>query len=439
MDQLPKIVPERLKGTATAGVHPDPDLLAAFLEKSLKPAEQAEVVGHLASCADCREIASLAAPELQLQRVAVAAGSPVSAVAAMPAVAARSPRWFQSQFLRWGAAVACVAVVAAAVLLSRKQNNQFASVTPTVAPVPQVSSDESDKDKDESVARNVVRRNYQLQDRLKKKSGAPSRDEEAFRAPASAQTAGSAGASFGTGGGVSGGLVTNSKTTVAAKVPPPPPLPLSIAHDQANQDLPVVGRNTAALTTDQAKQKEEVADKKPAAPISTSESVTVNATQIEVQGEAAPVQEPAKSVEANKDLDLKSTEISHGYAARAIGSFHSDLRLPVPRWTLSPEGRLLESADAGVSWKTVPVAEKTVLRALCVNGKEVWVGGAQGTLYYTSDSGARWEQVKPAANGRTLTADIATIEFTDPQHGKLTTANKEIWTTADGGKSWQAN
>jgi photosystem II stability/assembly factor-like uncharacterized protein len=29
------------------------------------------------------------------------------------------------------------------------------------------------------------------------------------------------------------------------------------------------------------------------------------------------------------------------------------------------------------------------------------------------------------------------IEFIDVQHGKLTTASREIWTTSDGGQSWQ--
>jgi photosystem II stability/assembly factor-like uncharacterized protein len=45
-------------------------------------------------------------------------------------------------------------------------------------------------------------------------------------------------------------------------------------------------------------------------------------------------------------------------------------------------------------------------------------------------------QVKPAMSGSTLTADIAGIAFTDPQHGKITTSNGETWTTEDAGQSW---
>jgi photosystem II stability/assembly factor-like uncharacterized protein len=39
-------------------------------------------------------------------------------------------------------------------------------------------------------------------------------------------------------------------------------------------------------------------------------------------------------------------------------------------------------------------------------------------------------------SGSTLTADIAGIAFTDPQHGKITTSNGETWTTEDAGQSW---
>jgi photosystem II stability/assembly factor-like uncharacterized protein len=36
-----------------------------------------------------------------------------------------------------------------------------------------------------------------------------------------------------------------------------------------------------------------------------------------------------------------------------------------------------------------------------------------------------------------LTADIAAIEFTDLQHGKITTSAGEVWTTEDAGQTWR--
>ena len=65
MEQLPKIVQQRLQATAKAGVHPDPDLLTAFAEKSLNERERGQVLQHLAQCADCRNVISLAIPEVE--------------------------------------------------------------------------------------------------------------------------------------------------------------------------------------------------------------------------------------------------------------------------------------------------------------------------------------------------------------------------------------
>ena len=101
MEQLPKIVQQRLQGPAQPGVHPDPDLLTAFAEKSLNDRERAHVLQHLAECADCREVLSLATPAIE------------------PALAPGPERskWLSWPVLRWGALAACVVVVSAAVTL----------------------------------------------------------------------------------------------------------------------------------------------------------------------------------------------------------------------------------------------------------------------------------------------------------------------------------
>ena len=101
MEQPPKIVQQRLREAQTPGIHPDPDLLAAFAEKSLNDRERVQVLQHLADCADCREVVLLATPEIK------AAPSPSPT---------RSP-WLSWPMLRWGALAACVVVVGAAVTL----------------------------------------------------------------------------------------------------------------------------------------------------------------------------------------------------------------------------------------------------------------------------------------------------------------------------------
>src|SRR5579872_1804555 len=101
MEQLPKIVTQRLQATAKPGVHPDPDLLTAFAENSLGERERSQVLQHLAQCGDCRSVVTLALPEAE------------QAFATAPL---KSP-WLSWPVLRWGALAACVVVVSAAVTL----------------------------------------------------------------------------------------------------------------------------------------------------------------------------------------------------------------------------------------------------------------------------------------------------------------------------------
>jgi hypothetical protein len=137
-------------------------------------------------------------------------------------------------------------------------------------------------------------------------------------------------------------------------------------------------------------------------------------------------------------------------------------------WSLNPAGRLQRSFDQGKTWLPVDVnanpdlyaaslavavapsmekakdAQKTskaptslTFRALAVAGSDVWVGGSGGALYHSVDAGSHWTRVVPATSGTVLTNDIVSLEFSDPQHGKLSTSAGEAWTTADAGQTWQ--
>jgi len=108
-----------------------------------------------------------------------------------------------------------------------------------------------------------------------------------------------------------------------------------------------------------------------------------------------------------------------------------------PRWTLSSDGTLQRSRDSGRTWQTIQVADNTNFRALAANGLEIWVGGAAGALFHSSDAGQHWTQARPVANGEALADDIIGVEFTDTLHGKVTTSVQEIWITADAGQTWQ--
>lgn len=110
---------------------------------------------------------------------------------------------------------------------------------------------------------------------------------------------------------------------------------------------------------------------------------------------------------------------------------------PPTRWMLSPAGALLRSTDAGKNWQTVPFIGSVAFHAVAVFGLNVWVGGQGGALYYSPDDGNQWQRLSPSSDDATLTEDITALSFSDAQHGSLTTAGGQTWTTSNGGLAWQ--
>lgn len=82
-------------------------------------------------------------------------------------------------------------------------------------------------------------------------------------------------------------------------------------------------------------------------------------------------------------------------------------------------------------------AASPIFRTVAAAGTEVWAGGSNGALYHSLDAGTRWIRVAPVSGAVRLTGDIVALEFSDSQHGRLTTSASEVWTTADDGQTWQ--
>lgn len=108
-----------------------------------------------------------------------------------------------------------------------------------------------------------------------------------------------------------------------------------------------------------------------------------------------------------------------------------------PKWRLASNGSLQRTTDASKTWETISVSDGMRFLTLFSLGNEVWVGGERGALYHSSDAGSHWISLKPSVDGQSLTGNLAAIEFLDPQHGKVTTSDHEVWTTEDAGQSWQ--
>jgi hypothetical protein len=183
--------------------------------------------------------------------------------------------------------------------------------------------------------------------------------------------------------------------------------------------------------------------------------------------ETVEVSAQAEQVQAT----TSSTTGRAGIGGRNLSQLASVSEAPQPRWNINATGALQRSLDQGSTWQTVDVAagpasvtsttsveivakssrskEKDaakarkqdtaslLFRAVAANGSDVWAGGSSGALYHSADAGNTWTRVFPSSSGATLTGDIISLEFSEPQHGKLSTSTSEVWSTSDGGQSWQ--
>ncbi len=429
MEQLPKIVQRRLQATAKPGVHPDPDLLAAFVEKSLTDRERSQVLQHLADCPDCRDVMTLAMPKIE----------------STPSPSAERSLWLSWPVLRWGALAACVVVVGAAVTLHFQ---------------PRQVEETSIAEKAPAAPASVTAENKVPQQ--------PPREKLAANIPPPAPF--QSGRDLGVAGKLAKQREESRDAATVARAAASEPRRLD--QDKKDRELsnnrladtiqpadkptPSAGMMVAAAPVPSAKaakaapQGEARNETVASAPSAMTDTVTVlEAVQVperKTKDEATPNEARKENQAARAGAvggaamgGRKTDSLSAQMAEAASGNYAKRSRAAynAPRWTLSADGVLQRSFDSGKTWQTIPVASDVAFRALAANDSDIWVGGAAGALYHSSDAGQHWVRVYPAADGQSLTADIATVEFSDTQHGKLTTSTHETWITSNAGETWQ--
>jgi hypothetical protein len=192
---------------------------------------------------------------------------------------------------------------------------------------------------------------------------------------------------------------------------------------------PPPARSGAVSAEEQARERNENHDSDAQA---ATETVTVEAEAPMIQ----TAQATAGSTKDESDKKAKNAEQAGLSGAVRHVQLQSATNKTAVRWTLSSDGALQRSLDSGKTWQTISVANHVAFRALAANDSDIWVGGAAGALYHSSDAGQHWTQVKPVAGGKPLTADIVSVEFSDPQHGSVRASSHETWVTSDGGVTW---
>jgi Photosynthesis system II assembly factor YCF48 len=436
MEQLPKIAQQRLQATAKAGVHPDPDLLTAFAEKSLNECERNQVLQHLGECTDCRSVLALAMPEAKFG----------------PAASPQRSPWLAWPMLRWGALAACVVIVSTAITLrhERQQGSEHVVATnaPAVAaPASRPAESQFAGQANEKASANIDSRSGLQSDRdfaATSKSAKQRGDETRLTSKAPVMN------------GLNEPALNGLKETEELK-----------KNSAVNDSLARAGDSGAIVSTNKPSQspgEQTSAVMAPAAPpapnavteatkagMAQSESVPMRKT---AQGTDQKTQK-AKDESPRNELDANARAVGgilsgdqktdKAAAESGFGTYDGPRRtktlsaksMAASRWTVSVNGEVQRSIDSGKTWQTIPVANNVKFHALAANDADIWVGGSAGGLYHSTDDGRHWTQITPSVDGKPLTADIIGLEFIDAQHGSLTTDAHDIWTTSDGGGTWQ--
>jgi hypothetical protein len=422
---VPKIVKYRLRaggpGRPVDPSHPDADVLAAFTEQALSQAERETVLGHLALCADCREVAVLALPATE----AVAAFARTDAVAAeaetVSTPIANNPRrnWFawadmRSFNLRWAALAAGVAVAlfAGYVGLGHHRNPvspgtaQTAISTGPSAPGPsnpgQIASALPPQNSLEADASKTLAQPATTKESHEISSG---HMQTAF---AKKSAVGQPGALAANNRGAQSAASTEMSAAVAGNLPSSTP---ASANGPVETSAATTEVATASSDTDEMARRQTPSVEKAKPPV--DETVAGKTT---IAAARAPM------------------------ALQANGAFATSSALPAATlkqgtiWMVAA-GILKRSLDGGRSWQTALEGEHLWL-CYAAHGQEVWAGGQAGALQHSNDGGASWHSIAVTARGQSLNSDVIHIDVQYPKIA-LITASQEVWSSSDGGKTWE--
>jgi hypothetical protein len=429
MTEVPKIVHDRLRATelahaASGPSHPDADLLTAFAEQALLPAQRDGVLQHLAACGDCRELVALALPP---EAIAITPGTAQPESVQMP-LQTKSEKNRLTTFawptLRW-AALAAGVVVASSVLLLRSNKQAVVVVSssyPTsAAPSPTVPIQKTQPLNQVSTSTRTdvakVVPESSSPKNLKADQAAPSPTQtDSGMLMADAKIAGAKKDSFRT-----------DKLSAAGAQALDSPAPRSVTESVEVSDASIATEPAPSAAANLMARDEAPAIEKakPASP------EIVGAQPVAMQQSGANKQMETSAARASGAAP--SAAVNYGYVLKketlAKQAFAPSFKLKIAA------GFLQRSVDDGLNWQ-IGLRSDHPLLCYVILDWDVWAGGQAGTLFHSTDGGVTWVTVQPTVKTQSLSTDIVHIKVQATQV-LVSTSNNETWTTADNGKTWE--
>lgn len=103
-------------------------------------------------------------------------------------------------------------------------------------------------------------------------------------------------------------------------------------------------------------------------------------------------------------------------------------------WAVGNGGVIIHTEDGGKTWVSQEGSDTVALnKVFFVSEKEGWVGGANGTFLHTNNGGETWNKEDIKA-----WADIAGIFFINPSAGWVLSGGR-VFRTRDSGKNWDSS
>lgn len=356
---------------AAADPHPEAELLTAFAERSLAQSERELVLNHLARCAECRQIITLALPVTETEPV-IRAGS-------------ARPSWISWPALRWGfATAAIVALISLGVFQyeHRQKGDQLASKSSVHE---QIAANASSPEQSEAAPPS--------KERAQPLSSAAGKRETAVRsqpAPAKNDFQAATGARGSEGMRSKAGAVAVAGNRAADQL-------IQSQAPGVSQDQPYINSDVVkakAAVTVQASAQSAPAFAPPNIPLQTAPSLMQRASPRWTITATGGLQ---RSFDAGKTWEDVNVNANAGQAQKKL-VFRSVAAMGPEVWAGGSGGTLYHSSDSGTRWQKVlplaagaqPTGDITDIQfSSPLNGK---IATSAGEIWTTFDSGQTWQK-----------------------------------------------